>query len=137
MVTPNFSEHEFRDNGDPIPAEFASNLRKLCVLLEELRKLSGPLIVTSGYRSKAKNDSLPGSSPNSYHLKCLAADIKSNDWTPSELAMLLLVLRANYMQGDVNQRRIAESIGEVGVEGKHLHVSVAGPFEIWRLDKYA
>ena len=45
--------------------------------LEELRKVVGPIKVTSGYRTKEFNKKV-GGSKNSYHLDGLAADIEFN-----------------------------------------------------------
>jgi len=43
--------------------------------LQELRDLMGsPIVITSGFRCKAKNDSLPGASKYSTHLGGFAAD---------------------------------------------------------------
>lgn len=60
--------------------ESAFNLSRLAGnILEPLRLyLNTPLRINSGYRCKALNDILPGSAPNSNHLKGLAADITWN-----------------------------------------------------------
>lgn len=61
---------------NPTPAVQA-NLTKLCRnVLEPTRIMTGePLIITSGYRSRAVNIKVGGAT-NSYHLTGLAADIR-------------------------------------------------------------
>jgi zinc D-Ala-D-Ala carboxypeptidase len=45
-------------------------------LLQKIRDNYGkPMIVTSAYRCKAYNDSIPGAAPESWHCKGLAVDI--------------------------------------------------------------
>lgn len=58
-------------------AEHLVNLTILATeLLDHIRELAGgPLAITSGYRSKAYNDAIPNSSPNSQHMTGNAADI--------------------------------------------------------------
>lgn len=53
-------------------------LRNLCLfadnVLEPIREITGPIVVTSGFRSPAVNRAV-GGSETSYHLKGLAADL--------------------------------------------------------------
>ena len=45
--------------------------------LDQARHIAGfPFIITSGFRTPEKNQSIPGSIPNSAHLKGLAVDLK-------------------------------------------------------------
>jgi len=84
QFTPHFELKEFtesataRDHGldNTPPAEAVENLRALCVhTLEPLREeLGSPLIITSGYRSKAVNDLITHHSSTSQHMKGQAAD---------------------------------------------------------------
>lgn len=53
--------------------EVVTNLHRLCVELEKVRLLVGPLKINSGYRSPSLNAAV-GGSPKSYHLLGLAAD---------------------------------------------------------------
>lgn len=54
-----------------------NNLRLVCkYLLDPLRRRLGPIRVTSGFRSIAVNQKV-GGARNSFHMKGLAADIKS------------------------------------------------------------
>ena len=58
------------------PPEAVENLRRLCQgTLEPLReKLGLPIIITSGYRTKALNDKLAHASSTSQHMRGEAAD---------------------------------------------------------------
>jgi zinc D-Ala-D-Ala carboxypeptidase len=51
-------------------------LGKLAARLEDVRAITGPLQVTSGYRCLALNRAI-GSKDTSQHVKCQAADVKS------------------------------------------------------------
>lgn len=63
----------------PGPDELA-NLRQLCARLDQVRELLGhPVIIKSGYRSKALNRAVNGSR-NSAHVFGLAADIRCPDF---------------------------------------------------------
>ena len=45
--------------------------------LDLARKIAGiPFVITSGFRTPEKNQSIPGSVPNSAHLKGLAVDLR-------------------------------------------------------------
>ena len=60
-------------------AAVTENLRTLCEkVLQPLRDAVGPVIVTSGYRSKLVNDAVHGAR-NSDHLWGYAADLQSPD----------------------------------------------------------
>lgn len=84
QFTPHFELREFvvsqtaRDHGldNTPPAEAVENLRALCVhTLEPLREALGlPIIITSGYRSKALNDRITHHSSTSQHMNGEAAD---------------------------------------------------------------
>ena len=52
------------------------SLERLCVYLECVRKLAGPLRVTSGFRSLALNRAI-GGADRSFHTRGLAADLQS------------------------------------------------------------
>lgn len=52
------------------------NLMKLCHLLEHYRLRTGVIIVNSAFRTPEVNTAV-GGHPNSYHMKGLAADIRS------------------------------------------------------------
>lgn len=58
-----------------------TNLFLLChLVLQPVRDfLACPVYVTSGYRDKALNDAIPGSSGTSLHLRGMAADITTSN----------------------------------------------------------
>lgn len=84
-LSPHFELREFTDSltarkygiaNVPSP-EAVENLRALCVhTLEPLREALGlPIIITSGFRTKALNDKLAHSSERSQHMLGQAADL--------------------------------------------------------------
>jgi uncharacterized protein YcbK (DUF882 family) len=71
-LSPHFVIEEF-DGHDAqrshVPQAAVPAVKELCVhLLEPLREKFGPCTVTSGYRTKRHNDSIPGSAKNSQHI---------------------------------------------------------------------
>jgi len=67
-----------------------ANLRRLAAVLEEVRALvGGPVIISSGYRSKVVNQAAGGAT-NSAHLRGLAADITVPGMAPKALAKLIM-----------------------------------------------
>lgn len=84
MLSPHFSLKEMTDSQTAVKygianvpsPEAVENLRALCVhTLEPLREALGlPIIITSGFRTKALNDKLAHSSERSQHMQGLAAD---------------------------------------------------------------
>ncbi len=84
FLSPHFELREFTDSAtarkygiaNKPPAEAVENLRGLCEgCLEPLReKLGLPVIITSGFRTKALNDKLAHSSERSQHMLGQAAD---------------------------------------------------------------
>lgn len=84
------SEVAARQGFDMTPSsKVVANLALLCNgVLEPLRKLTGPLVVTSGYRPPELNAAIGGAS-NSDHMKGLAADIHAVNLQLSELAKIV------------------------------------------------
>jgi len=84
LLSPHFELKEFTESAtarrhgiaNEPPFEAVENLKALCVFtLEPLREeLGSPLIITSGYRSKAVNDLITHHSSTSQHMKGQAAD---------------------------------------------------------------
>ena len=84
VLSPHFCLDEFTKSSTAIkhgiqnnpPQEAVENLRRLCAnTLEPLREELGlPVVITSGFRSKALNDLLAHSSERSQHMQGQAAD---------------------------------------------------------------
>ena len=75
-------------NNDP-PVELYPALRRTADGLERIRVLvGGPIVITSGYRSKALNSSI-GGAVGSQHVLGEAADIRALGMEPSDLARLI------------------------------------------------
>ena len=78
------SELACRDSS-PVPAKYYANAVAICQRAEVLRKVSGPLIVVSGYRSPAHNRKVNGAK-TSQHLTASALDLRCPGVTAADLA---------------------------------------------------
>ena len=85
------TDHRQFDN-TPTQIEI-SNLQRLAQFLEIVKATLGgkPVIITSGYRSKAVNDAV-GSKDSSHHRLGLAADFRVPGMTPDAVVKALLKL---------------------------------------------
>lgn len=77
----------------PTPAVLYNLKRLATLVLEPIRAISGPLVITSGYRPKALND-LIGGSKTSDHLTGSAADIHAPGLTLDGLLDVIKPLAA-------------------------------------------
>ncbi|WP_373531910.1 D-Ala-D-Ala carboxypeptidase family metallohydrolase [Vampirovibrio sp.] len=75
-LTPHFKLSEFLRKEDPMPAAgVLQNIERLANRLQVIREVfNRPILINSGYRSKAHNQAVGGAS-HSQHLDGLAADI--------------------------------------------------------------
>lgn len=76
QLTPNFKLAEFLRGDDPMPAPWVlDNIYRLANRLQVVRDLlERPILINSGYRSKAHNQAVGGAS-QSQHLTGMAADV--------------------------------------------------------------
>ena len=89
-MTPHFSlaelthtDHRAFDNTPP--PEVLPNLRRIALLMEQVRSILGqPIFITSGYRSKQVNDAV-GSKDTSQHRLGCAVDFKCAGLTPDQI----------------------------------------------------
>lgn len=82
------------------PPEAIVNLKRLAVTLQQVRSLLGnkPILVSSGYRGPEVN-ALVGGSPNSDHMRGLAADFISPSYgTPDEIIKAIVASDIPYKQ---------------------------------------
>ena len=93
------SEVAERKNLDNTPnALEVSNLVRLAALLEEVRSLlNKPILLNSGFRSKAVNDSV-GSKDTSQHRIGCAADIRVPGMTPKQVVQAVIASNIGYDQ---------------------------------------
>jgi hypothetical protein len=86
-----YTDHRQFDNS-PTQIEI-SNLQRLAQFLEIVKAALGgkPIIITSGYRSKAVNDAV-GSKDSSFHRLGLAADFRVPGMAPDAVVRALLNL---------------------------------------------
>ena len=93
------SEVAERKNLDNTPnALEVANLVRLAALLEEVRSLlNKPIMLNSGFRSKAVNDSV-GSRDTSQHRIGCAADIRVPGMTPKQVVEAVIASNIGYDQ---------------------------------------
>lgn len=124
-LSPNFSLSEMtrsdtasRRGWDNTPnAVEIENLKRLCALLEDVRKLIGaPVIINSAYRSKKVNDAV-GSKDNSQHRHGCAADFRVPGMTPRDVCQLIVASNIQYDQ-------LIQEFYEEGKPGGWTHISV-------------
>ena len=105
-LSPNFTLEELthsevaeRKNLDNTPnATEVANLTRLAALLEEVRTLlNKPIMINSGFRSKAVNDSV-GSRDSSQHRIGAAADIRVPGMTPKQVVEACIEANIGYDQ---------------------------------------
>ena len=96
QITKHFNSSEFDCNdGTPVPAVYKNNMVILANQLEAIREAScGAIVINSGYRTPAHNKKI-GGAPNSFHMRCMAADIVSSVLLPKKLGTLILQLIAD------------------------------------------
>ena len=105
-LSPNFTLEELthsevaeRKNLDNTPnATEVANLTRLAALLEQVRSLlNKPIMINSGFRSKAVNDSV-GSRDSSQHRIGAAADIRVPGMTPKQVVEACIAANIGYDQ---------------------------------------
>lgn len=104
-------------NTDP-PRELWPNVVPLVRVLEEVRKTIGhPVVLTSVYRSKAYNDSLPGAAKSSQHMQFRAADLKApGQGTPADWHAVVKRLRdAGLFSGGIGKYKTFVHVDTRGV----------------------
>lgn len=123
QITEHFSRQEFDSrDGHQYPAEWIkSRLKPLCEALERVRAQTGPIVITSGYRTPERNKQI-GGAKNSQHIHGRAADIKSHGLSGAELADIVLGL---IRIGDI-------PAGGVGIYSNRVHYDTRGTLLIWR-----
>lgn len=108
------AERKGLDN-TPNASEIA-NLTRLAALLEQVRSLlNKPIMLNSGFRSKAVNDSV-GSKDSSQHRIACAADIRVPGMTPKQVVEAIIA-------SDIGYDQIIEEFGS------WTHISVPNTIE--------
>lgn len=97
-LSPNFTLEEFTHSNTAIRAGISNEpdeavllrLKRVAATLEKVRTLLGkPIQITSGYRSPALNELVPGSSDTSAHTQGWAADFKVPGMTPLQVCQAI------------------------------------------------
>jgi hypothetical protein len=86
-------------DGKEVLVDAVANLPRLATFLEEVKKVLGgkPIMVNSGFRSEAVNNSV-GSSNKSDHRRGCAADIRVPGMTPDEVVRAIIGSGLAYQQ---------------------------------------
>ena len=120
-LTNNFSMSEFECKcGCKMPEYVKKNVIELANNLQVLRDVVGKLDLTNSYRCKNHNSDVNGS-VNSQHLLGKAADVKSDTFNPSDLAMVVEDLMKNE----------TFEIGGIGLYNTFTHVDIRGTRARW------
>ena len=120
-LTDNFSMDEFECKCGCVMPEFVKkNVQELAENLQVIRDVYGKIDLTNAYRCKEHNADV-GGSVNSQHLKGKAADIKSKQFSPSEIATITDDLMKNE----------SFTLGGVGIYNTFTHVDTRGSRARW------
>lgn len=107
QLSPNFTLDEFTHSNTATRAGISNEpneailirLKRVAATLEQVRTLLGkPITITSGYRSPALNDLVPGSSDTSAHTQGWAADFKVAGMTPFQVCQAIMKSGIRYDQ---------------------------------------
>lgn len=98
-----FPAYEFQCDG--VPCFDKMNIQFLEKLSIAREHAMTPFKITSSWRSKEYNDSLPNSSPNSAHLRGVAVDIACNN-SPTRIAIIDALLTAGFTRIGVSKNFI-------------------------------
>ena len=122
-LTEHFSLEEFaqRDPYRPVPQQYRANALRLARQLQPLRDVVGRIVITSSYRTMAKNAEV-GGAPTSQHLSTKAADFVVPGVPQSEVYCTILRLTPGSMEQG--------GLGWYGESG-HIHYDVRGFKRRW------
>tara|TARA_R110000787_G_scaffold15472_2_gene47834 strand:- start:363 stop:755 length:393 start_codon:yes stop_codon:yes gene_type:complete len=120
-LTDNFSMGEFECKCGCVMPEFVKkNVQELAENLQVIRDVYGQIDLTNSYRCTRHNSDV-GGSVNSQHLKGLAADIKSSDINPKDMAAIV----------DDLMKCESFKLGGVGIYNTFTHVDIRGVRARW------
>jgi|TARA_B110000971_G_scaffold4583_1_gene4593 uncharacterized protein YcbK (DUF882 family) len=120
-LTDNFSMDEFECKCGCVMPEFVKkNVQELAENLQVIRDVYGKIDLTNAYRCKEHNADV-GGSVNSQHLKGKAADIKSSDIKPKDMAAIV----------DDLMKCESFELGGIGIYNTFTHVDIRGVRARW------
>ena len=103
-LSKNFSLEEFKSkDGSDFPEDVLKNIKVLALQLQAIRdEVNKPVSITSGYRSYAHNKKV-GGAKESFHVKGMAADIKIEGMSPTEVGKLIekMMLEGKIVRGGI------------------------------------
>lgn len=117
QLTKNFKYSEFWCYGVEPPTVYYPNILALAKELQKIRDIvNRPITITSGWRTKEHNASLPDSSSNSQHLTGKAADCRIQGLEP-KFANIYFAKYGNF--------------NGFGIANTYTHVDIRDTFSIW------
>lgn len=122
QLTKNFIISEFNcHDGTAVPKKLMPNILKLANNLQVLRDYFGkPILLNSGYRTKAYNKKV-GGEKDSYHLLAMASDIRIDGVSPKEVKKTIEKL---IKEGKMEQ-------GGIGLYATFVHYDIRGYKARW------
>jgi uncharacterized protein YcbK (DUF882 family) len=106
FITPHFRDYEFWcKDGTPVPDLFSDNMLKVAYQLEIIRSaLNEPVYINSAYRTISHNTAIGGAS-RSFHLYCMAVDIRCSGATPAQVFKVIskLIDQGKIIAGGLKQ----------------------------------
>lgn len=117
-----FKIEEFNSkDGAVMPFEVKENVLKVIENLDVVRSyINEPIYVNSGYRSLQHNVNV-GGVKNSFHMKGLAVDFRTENYSPLQLKEILLKL--------IKDKKIKE--GGIGTYPNFIHYDIRGTKARW------
>jgi len=106
--------------GCVMPEFVKKNVQELAENLQVIRDVYGKIDLTNAYRCKEHNADV-GGSVNSQHLKGKAADIKSSDIKPKDMAAIV----------DDLMKCESFKLGGIGIYNTFTHVDIRGARARW------
>jgi len=120
-LSTNFNLSEFRSkDGASFPPEVIKQLTSLAQNLQVIRDVVGPLTILSGYRSPEHNKKVGGAN-ESFHVKGMAADLRSSKYTPKQLRDIIKQL--------MDEGKIQK--GGLKAYATFTHYDIRGVYRTW------
>ena len=119
-----FRAGEFKcKDGTPVPPNLESNMKELANNLDKIRKVVGPLGITSGYRTPKYNARIEGAT-KSQHLLAKAADIVPGRGNTNTIPQIYKIINDLMDKGNIKP-------GGLGYYDNFVHYDTTGKKVVW------